>query len=72
MANYLEYNDDPIVSSDIIGNPNSCIIDAQSTMVTGDLVKVVGWYDNEFGYSKRIVDLVEKIAKMEPAVAEAA
>jgi glyceraldehyde 3-phosphate dehydrogenase len=67
LANYLEYSEDPLVSSDIIGNPHSCIFDAKSTMVTGDLVKVVGWYDNEFGYSRRIVDLVEKIAKMEPA-----
>jgi len=64
MAPYLEYTEDPIVSSDIVGNPHSCIFDALSTMVIGDMVKIVGWYDNEFGYSRRIVDLVEKIAKM--------
>jgi glyceraldehyde 3-phosphate dehydrogenase len=67
MAGILEYSEDPLVSSDIIGNPNSCIFDALSTMVQGDLVKVVGWYDNEFGYSRRIVDLVERIAKLEEA-----
>lgn len=65
MASYLEYSEDPLVSTDIIGNPNSCIIDALSTMVIGNQVKVVGWYDNEFGYSRRVVDLVEKIAAFE-------
>jgi glyceraldehyde 3-phosphate dehydrogenase len=65
LANYLEYSEDPLVSTDIIGNPNSCIIDGLSTMVIDDLVKIVGWYDNEFGYSRRIVDLVEKIAAFE-------
>jgi glyceraldehyde 3-phosphate dehydrogenase len=64
MADYLEYSEDPLVSSDIVGNPNSCILDALSTMVNGDLVKVVGWYDNEYGYSRRIVDLVERIAAL--------
>jgi len=64
MAEYLEYSNDPLVSSDIVGNPNSCIFDSLSTMVTGDLVKVVGWYDNEFGYSRRIVDLVERLAAL--------
>lgn len=64
MKGILEYTEDPIVSSDIIGNPHSCILDGLSTMVIGDMVKVVGWYDNEFGYSRRIVDLVERIAKM--------
>jgi glyceraldehyde 3-phosphate dehydrogenase len=60
----LEYNEDPLVSSDIVGNPHSCIFDALSTMVVGDLVKVVGWYDNEYGYSGRIVDLVERVAAL--------
>jgi len=60
----LEYTEDPIVSSDIVGNPHSCILDGLATMVTGELVKVVGWYDNEFGYSRRIVDLVERIAAL--------
>lgn len=62
MKGILEYTEDPIVSSDIIGNPHSVIFDAKSTMSSGNLVKVVGWYDNEFGYSCRVVDLVRKIA----------
>jgi len=64
MKNVLEYTEDPIVSTDIIGNPHSCIFDAQLTSVVGGLVKVVGWYDNEMGYSSRLVDLVEKISKL--------
>ncbi len=62
MKDILEYCEDPIVSSDIIGNSHSCIFDAKSTMVNGNMVKVVGWYDNEFGYSCRVVDLVGKLA----------
>lgn len=58
MKNVLEYTADPIVSVDIIDNPHSCIFDAQLTSIVGDLVKVVGWYDNESGYSARLVDLV--------------
>ncbi|MFC3560155.1 type I glyceraldehyde-3-phosphate dehydrogenase [Pedobacter jamesrossensis] len=61
----LEYTEDPIVSVDIIDNPHSCIFDAQLTSIVGDLVKVVGWYDNEFGYSSRLVDLIKKIALLE-------
>lgn len=57
----IEYTEDPIVSVDIINNTHSCIFDAQLTSIVGDLVKVVGWYDNESGYSNRLVDLVEKI-----------
>lgn len=57
----LEYTEDPIVSVDIIDNPHSCIFDAQLTSIVGDLVKVVGWYDNEFGYSSRLIDLIKKI-----------
>lgn len=64
LKGYLEYTEDPIVSSDIVGNPHSCIFDAESTMVSGKLVKIVGWYDNEFGYSTRIVDLAEKVAAL--------
>lgn len=60
----LEYTEDPLVSSDIVGNSHSCIFDSLSTIVIGDHVKIVGWYDNEFGYSSRIVDLVERIAAM--------
>ena len=57
----LEYTEDPIVSSDIVGNSNSCIIDGLSTMANGDLVKVIGWYDNEWGYSCRLVDLIDRL-----------
>jgi len=49
------------VSNDIVGNPHSCIFDSPSTMADGTLVKVVGWYDNEWGYSNRTVDLVKKL-----------
>ncbi|GAB2983527.1 type I glyceraldehyde-3-phosphate dehydrogenase [Mucilaginibacter puniceus] len=62
MQHVLEYTNDPIVSADIIGNTHSCIFDAQLTSIVGDLVKVVGWYDNEVGYSSRLADLVEKIS----------
>ncbi|MGF1923570.1 MAG: type I glyceraldehyde-3-phosphate dehydrogenase, partial [Bacteroidia bacterium] len=61
MASIIEYTEDPIVSVDIINNSHSCIFDAQLTSIVGDLVKVVGWYDNESGYSNRLADLVEKI-----------
>ncbi|MEJ5992812.1 type I glyceraldehyde-3-phosphate dehydrogenase [Pedobacter sp. Du54] len=62
MKSIVQYTIDPIVSVDIINNTHSCIFDAQLTSIVGDLVKVVGWYDNESGYSNRLVDLVEKIA----------
>jgi glyceraldehyde 3-phosphate dehydrogenase len=62
MKGVLEYTEDPIVSTDIVGNPHSCIFDALSTMANGRLVKVLGWYDNEWGYSNRLVDLTELIA----------
>ncbi len=61
LGPYLRYTEDPIVSSDIVGDPHSCIFDALSTMTLGDFVKVVGWYDNEWGYSNRLVDLVALI-----------
>ncbi len=57
MKGILTYTEDPIVSSDIVTNPASCIFDAGLTKVVGNLVKVVGWYDNEWGYSKRLIDL---------------
>jgi glyceraldehyde 3-phosphate dehydrogenase len=57
----LGYTEDPIVSVDIIGNPNSCIFDAQLTSVIGKMVKIVGWYDNEAGYSNRLIDLMHLI-----------
>lgn len=62
MKGILQYTEDPIVSSDIVGNPYSCIIDGLSTMANGSLVKVLGWYDNEWGYSNRLVDLTELVA----------
>ena len=58
LAGYLTYTDDPIVSSDIVTDPASCIFDSGLTKVIGDQVKVVGWYDNEWGYSSRLVDLI--------------
>lgn len=64
MKDILEYTEDPIVSTDILGNPHSCIFDALLTSVVGGLVKVVGWYDNEIGYSSRLVDLADKISKL--------
>ena len=62
MKNILGYIDAPIVSVDIIGNKYSCVFDSQLTSVIGKMVKVVGWYDNEMGYSNRLIDLVEKIS----------
>lgn len=62
LKGILEYTEDPIVSVDIVGNPHSCIFDAQLTSIVGDMVKVVGWYDNESGYSARLADLVERTA----------
>lgn len=64
MKNVLEYTEDPIVSTDILDNPHSCIFDAQLTSIVGGLVKVVGWYDNEMGYSSRLADLVEEISQL--------
>lgn len=61
MKGILEYTEDPIVSVDIIGNPHSSIFDALSTMVIGKTVKVLSWYDNEWGYSSRVVDLIGKL-----------
>lgn len=62
LKGIMEYTEDPVVSVDIIGNPHSCIFDSKATMTIGDnLVKVVGWYDNEWGYSNRVVDLVGKL-----------
>jgi len=58
MKGILQYTEDPIVSVDIIGNPHSCTFDAELTSVIGKMVKVVGWYDNEAGYSNRLADLV--------------
>ncbi len=60
----LEYTEDPIVSIDIIGNPNSCIFDSQMTSIIGDMVKIIGWYDNETGYSNRVIDLITYISDL--------
>lgn len=60
-SSYLKYNEDPIVSTDIVTDPHSCIFDAPLTKVIGDQVKVVGWYDNEWGYSNRLVDLTSLV-----------
>ena len=62
LAGILAYTEDPIVSSDIVGDPHSCIIDGRSTMANGTMVKVLGWYDNEWGYSNRLVDLATLVA----------
>jgi glyceraldehyde 3-phosphate dehydrogenase len=62
LEGYLAYSTDPIVSSDIKGSQYSCIFDSELTMAGGKLVKVFGWYDNEWGYSCRLVDLVNKLA----------
>ena len=62
LGKYLTYTDDPIVSTDIVTDPSSCIYDAKLTKVFGPMVKVLGWYDNEWGYSNRLVDLVAHVA----------
>ena len=61
LKGVLEYTDVPIVSSDIVTNPHSCIYDSELTMTMGNMVKVLGWYDNEWGYSNRLVDLISHI-----------
>jgi glyceraldehyde 3-phosphate dehydrogenase len=63
LKGVLEYTDIPIVSSDIVTNPHSCIYDSELTMTMGNMVKVLGWYDNEWGYSNRLVDLISHIGK---------
>jgi glyceraldehyde 3-phosphate dehydrogenase len=61
LKGILQYTEDPIVSVDIVGNPYSCVYDAEFTSVVGNMIKVIGWYDNEFGYSNRLADLIQKI-----------
>jgi glyceraldehyde 3-phosphate dehydrogenase len=63
LKGILEYTDAPIVSSDIVTNSHSCIFDSDLTMSMGSLVKVLGWYDNEWGYSNRLVDLTLHVTK---------
>lgn len=65
LKGILEYTSDPIVSVDVIGSPFSCVFDSELTSVLGTMVKVVGWYDNEMGYSNRLVDLVNLINKIQ-------
>ncbi len=68
MKGILEYSEAPLVSRDIVGNPSSTIFDAKSTMVLdGNLVKIVGWYDNEWGYSNRVVELMSYANKLKGA-----
>ena len=62
LSSILSYTQDPIVSNDIIGNPSSCIFDSQLTTVNANTIRVIGWYDNEAGYSNRLIDLVSKIS----------
>lgn len=59
--NIIEYTEDPIVSIDIVGNTHSCVFDAQMTSVIGNMVKIIGWYDNETGYAMRIIDLIRNL-----------
>jgi glyceraldehyde 3-phosphate dehydrogenase len=65
LKGILEYTEDPIVSIDIIGNPHSCIFDAGLTSVLGNMVKVVGWYDNEAGYAARLTELTVKVSNLQ-------
>ncbi len=64
MKGILQYTDEPLVSTDIIGNKHSCILDSDLTMVNGRLVKVVGWYDNESGYSNRLAQITSMLGKL--------
>jgi glyceraldehyde 3-phosphate dehydrogenase len=61
LEGILQYSEDPIVSTDIVKSPYSAIFDAPLTMVTGNLVKAMAWYDNEWGYSNRVVELVQRV-----------
>jgi glyceraldehyde 3-phosphate dehydrogenase len=59
----LQYTQDPIVSIDIVGNSHSCVLDSEMTSVIGKMIKIIGWYDNETGYSSRIIDLMYKMSR---------
>ena len=61
LKGILEYSTDPLVSSDIIGNPHSCIFDSGMTSTNGKVAKIIGWYDNEWGYSNRVADLIKRL-----------
>lgn len=64
LKNILQYTEDPIVSVDVIGNPYSVVFDSEFTSIVGNLVKIIGWYDNEWGYSSRLVDLINKMESL--------
>ncbi len=66
LKGIMEYTEDPIVSIDIVGNPHSCIFDAEFTSVVGNMTKVIGWYDNEYGYSNRLVEQVIHVGRTIP------
>jgi glyceraldehyde 3-phosphate dehydrogenase len=72
LEGLLAYSDEPLVSQDIVGSPYSCTFDSGLTMVHGKMVKVFGWYDNEWGYSCRLVDVVSKIGASLPKAEAAA
>jgi len=61
LVGRLVYADDAVVSSDVVGDPASCIFDAEMTMAAGNVVKVLGWYDNEWGYANRLAELTAKV-----------
>ena len=63
LKGILQYTKDPIVSVDIVGDPHSCVLDSEMTSVIGKMIKIIGWYDNETGYSSRIIDLVYKMSR---------
>jgi glyceraldehyde 3-phosphate dehydrogenase len=67
LGQYMQFSEDPLVSTDIVHSPYSCIFDSELTMATGSVVKVFGWYDNEWGYSCRLVDLIEMVGATMPA-----
>ena len=71
LEGILRYSDEPLVSTDIQQSSYSCIVDSELTMANGNLVKVFGWYDNEWGYSCRLVDLAAKVAATLPAAVSA-
>ena len=66
--NYLSYTEDPIVSVDVVGSSSSCLFDSQLTSVLGKMVKIVSWYDNEYGYTKQVIRLAKYITKVRRAI----
>jgi len=69
LVGRLEYGEDALVSSDIVGNPASCVFDAELTMAAGNVVKILGWYDNEWGYANRLAELAAKVGRAHSATA---